>query len=165
MASGDTLQIFYAWNGSSPYSLVEMIFSTVNSATSGECFPVAVKIISNNSYLDFVGVMPDYYSGGGVTCTVIWSYNTTSASSPLWYASFRAMPDDVEDLDLNHSYSYNSVSAGIPSVVGEIGYDIITFTDGADMDNLAAGELFNFRIYSFVATHVMKLLAIHVKET
>ena len=164
MASGDTLQIFYAWGASVPYSTTYPDFSVIQSATSKECFPIANFDNASTDYLDFTGVLPDYYDAGGVTCTIIWAYANTS-TGPTWGIAFRAVPNDTEDLDLNHTYDYNTVVPGIPSSVGEVGYDNITFTNGVDMDSLAAGQLFNLRIRRTSGSYVARLLAIHMKET
>ena len=57
------------------------------------------------------------------------------------------MNDDAEDIDSSHSYSFNGVSDTCASASGELSYPSIAFTDGADMDNWAAGEIAIVRIY------------------
>ena len=167
MASGDTLYIFYAWGGSLPLSTGQAQLSAIPTASISGFFQVAAFDPDTQEHIDFMGVMPDYYDGGGLTCTIIWSHED-NVNQIKWHLAFRRIGDDIEDLDLNHSYSYNNVFPVAPSVVGEISYDDITFTDGADMDSIAAGELFNARIYRDIGsggTVFSKLLAIHIQET
>ena len=44
--------------------------------------------------------------------------------------AFRSFEDDTEDLDTTaHTYDYNTVNiATLPTAVGEVSYDSITFT-------------------------------------
>ena len=55
--------------------------------------------------------------------------------------------DDADDIDDAHTYVYNGVSDTAPSASGELSYPTIAFTDGADMDSWAEGELAIVRIY------------------
>ena len=168
MASGDSLMVFFAWDGIPPVTNPAQ-FETIQGASSrNEAFKVVSFDDTTREYVDFLDVMPSNYTGGGLTCTVIFSHANNS-SGPTWNMAFRRIGDDDEDLDTTvHSYAFNTVAAGAPSVVGEVGYDDVTFTDGADMDSLAAGELFNLRIYRDEATGGTGdsyLFCIHVKET
>jgi hypothetical protein len=63
-----------------------------------------------------------------------------------WGAAFRAVVDDAEDIDAAHTYDFNYTADTTASLSGEISYPTITFTDGADMDSLAAGQEFVLRI-------------------
>jgi hypothetical protein len=168
MASGDSLIAFFAWDGSPP-GVSGATFGTIQgTSTYNEFFPVANFDDTALEALDFMGIMPQHYAGGGLTCTVVFAHANNS-SGPTWELAFRRINDDAEDLDTTaHTYVYNTVAAGVPSVVGEVGYDDVTFTDGADMDSLAAGELFNLRVRRDPATGGAgdaRLLSIHVKET
>lgn len=97
------------------------------------------------AYLDILCVLKGY-AGGGLTLKLFWaaSVNTNNC---VWQAAIRRVQDDAEDLDTTaQTYDYNTVTAAAPSAIGEISYDTITFTDGADMDSLADGEQFILRI-------------------
>ena len=95
---------------------------------------------ASDEYLDFKVVL-EGYGGGGLTCTLVWSASTATSGNVVWDLAIRRMQDDAEDIDSSHTYAFNSVTAGAPSASGEVGYDDITFTDGADMDSWADGEL------------------------
>ena len=61
-------------------------------------------------------------------------------------AALRRLQDDAEDADSSHTYDFNGVTDTVPNAAGEVGYANITFTDGADMDSVADGELFILRL-------------------
>ena len=98
-------------------------------------------------YADFYCAMPSNYAAGGVTITFVWSAAATTNTAIL-SAAFRRVQDDAEDLDTTvHTYDYNNTAALTPpSVVGEVAYDTLAFTDGADMDSVAATEYFILRV-------------------
>lgn len=98
-----------------------------------------------SAYMDFYGRLQGY-GGGGLTLKFAWSSPATS-NSAVWQAAIRRIADDAEDLDTTaETYAFNTVTATAPSVAGEVSYDSITFTDGADMDSVADGEYFILRI-------------------
>jgi hypothetical protein len=103
---------------------------------------------TTQEYIDFPGWMPAHYAGTtGITCTIVWSAAEAATDVVEWQIAFRAIPDDTEDLDTTaHTYTYNAVVATAPSAVGEVAYDDITFTDGADMDSVAASSHFRMRV-------------------
>lgn len=86
------------------------------------------------------------YGGGGLTWTLGWSAATATTLETRWGIAIRRFQDDGEDLDAAHTYAFNTVEATAPSLSGEVSYDDITFTDGADMDSWAEGELAIVRI-------------------
>lgn len=96
-------------------------------------------------YLDFLCELVGY-DGGGLTLTIPWMAATATSNSTRWRAAIRAIADDAEDLDTSHTYDYNAVDATAPSAAGEVKYTTITFTDGADMDNWANGQLAILRV-------------------
>jgi hypothetical protein len=114
--------------------------------------------------------MPAHYAGGGVTVIICSSAGTTTGTLQ-WAVAFRAIKDDAEDLDTTaQTYDYNVVNIGtLASAVGEVTYDNITFTDGADMDSTAAGDEFILRIRrdtgSDTASTDCYLVGIEIKET
>jgi len=168
MASGDSLIAFFAWDGSAPVTNGATFGTIIGTSTNNEVFAVANFDQTTSEYLDFTGIMPQHYTGGGVTCTVVFAHANNS-SGPTWQMAFRRINDDAEDLDTTaHTYAFNSVAAGVPSVIGEVGYDNVTFTDGVDMDSVVAGELFSLRVGRVGGTGGSgdsRLLAIHIKET
>lgn len=86
------------------------------------------------------------YAGGGLSIEFAWAAATATTSETVWEAAIRRLNDDAEDVDASHTYDFNSVTATTATVAGELSYDSITFTDGADMDSVTDGERFVLRI-------------------
>jgi hypothetical protein len=173
MASGDSLLILGAQNNGPPASSYATFDTIDGTSTPAEVIPVLDFDDTTQEYADFYCMLPEHYDGGGLTLTLVWSAAEAAPDVVEWQAALRRIADDAEDLDTTaHTYTYNAVVATAPSVVGEVAYDDITFTDGADMDSVAAGEYFILRITrdptpssGTDVTGDASLHAVHVKET
>jgi len=171
MASGDPLFRIGAWDFN-PSGTNGALFQTRQSATTEkEVFHIAAFDDTTDQYLDIQLTMPDAYAGTtGITCSIRWAATVTT-STTIWKIGLRRLADDAtgSDLDASHTYAFNSVTASPASASGEVAYDSITFTDGADMDNVVAGDEFNLRIYRDAVTDGMsgdaQLLSIYIYET
>lgn len=97
-------------------------------------------------YLDLLCRMSDSYTGNGLTFDFGWSATSATSGDVEWEAAIRRIADDAEDIDGAHTYLFNAVTSTAPSASGEISNDVITFTNGADMDSVAAGENFILRM-------------------
>lgn len=147
MAAGDTLLILTARDAipTATSGVPHAIFA--GAASPAEGVPVLSFDSAADEFADFVCVMPRHYGGGGVTLTLYWASTQTSGTC-RWGAAFRAVPDDAEDVDTTaHSYDFNTIAATTANVAGEFAYDAIAFTNGADMDSVAAGEMFVLRVF------------------
>ena len=91
-------------------------------------------------YLDFICRLHGY-GGGGLTFNLDWSASTATTGETRWGIGIRRFQVDAEDLDAAHTYDYNDVDDTAPSLAGEVVTAVITFTNGADMDSWADGEL------------------------
>lgn len=101
---------------------------------------------SSIEYLDYQCVLKNY-AGGGLTVELKWAAASATTGSVVWGAAVRRAADDAEDLDTSHTYDFNDASAAAaPSASGELSYDNVTFTNGADMDSLANNEAFILRV-------------------
>jgi hypothetical protein len=96
-------------------------------------------------YLDFLCMLVGY-GGGGITMQYKWAAATATTGVTRWGGGFRRIQDDAEDMDASHTYDYNDVDATTASAAGEFDYVDLTFTDGADMDSVANGEAFIYRV-------------------
>jgi len=101
---------------------------------------------SSDEYLDFLCQLVGY-DGGGLTFTLPWSASSATSGQVRWEVAVRRLNDDAEDIDVSHSYAFNGVSDTAPSASGELSYPTVTFTDGADMDSWADGELAIVRVH------------------
>ena len=97
-------------------------------------------------YADFKIALPSNYAGGGLTLAIIISMSSATSGNVVLEAAFRRCDDGNEELDQSHTYDYNSVTVAVAAAVGKAVYATIAFTDGADMDSLAAGEMGMLRI-------------------
>ena len=115
------------------------------TSTPAEAIPVWTFADAAAAYMDFLCALKGY-AGGGLTLRLVWAAAVTT-NNAVWQAAIRRIADDAEDLDTTaQTYDFNTVTAAAPSAVGEVSYDNITFTNGADMDSWADGELAIIRI-------------------
>lgn len=137
---------------------VVLIHSIMPPATSGAAFtvraggsspaeqvPVYAFDAATDEYLDFYCTLVGY-AGGGLTFTIASMAATATTGGALVALAIRRIQDDAEDVDTAQTYDYNEVRVPCASASGEYSYDTITFTNGADMDNLANGEDFILRM-------------------
>ncbi len=91
----------------------------------------------------FQGLMPRAYAGGGITLTVGWMAASATTLDTSWKAFLMSVTDDADDIDVK-KFATPQVNAAVDvaSASGEVDYFAITFTDGAQMDSVAAGEMF-----------------------
>lgn len=143
MASGDTVGILI--KEMPPSSSYAQLNVRSGGSTIGEVFPMYEFDAATDEVMDYLFVL-DNYAGGGLTVTIFWSAATATSGNVVWTGAIRRIADDAEDIDSSHTYDANSSTVAAPSVSGEVGYDTITFTNGADMDALADGEFFVFRL-------------------
>jgi hypothetical protein len=94
----------------------------------------------------FGGLLASTYAGGGLNVTLAWLATSATTGATGWLVAIEAHPDDALDLDSDSFGADNSASATTASATGEVQYTDITFTDGADMDSLAAGESYRLRV-------------------
>jgi len=138
-ASGDTLVVFTSINGEPP---------AANFATPDlrNAIPVLDFDAATDETIEFSGFMPRHYAAGGVTVTVGWMATSATSGTISLDVGFKSVTDDADDLDTK---SYAAVNNGNPttaSATGEVDYIAVPFTDGADMDSVAAGEYFRLKV-------------------
>lgn len=139
MSSGDHLQQWPASDGVPPTSAFAPTLRRNNHI-------VAAFDAATDENLDFEGVLPANYGGGGLTVRLVWLAATATSGNVVWNAQIERHQDDVDDLDADTLAAAQAVTAAAASASGEPSYDNITFTNGAQMDSLAAGESFRLRI-------------------
>lgn len=169
MASGDSLVVFTALAGEPPSSN----YATLDTRNG---VPVLDFDDTTAESIVFSAVMPRNYAGGGVTVTLGWMATDTTVTPQAvsWNAYFMSVTDDADDLDTKaFAAANNSGSVNEATASGELSYDAITFTDGADMDSVAAGEYFRLKIERDAAgatatdslTNDAELVFVEIKET
>jgi len=167
MASGDTLCVFVPAM-SEPPSTNYATFDTRNGVL------VLDFDDATSESVEFPGFMPRHYAATtGITVTLGWMF--TSSGTPgtdtcVWDVAFKSVSDDADDLDTKAFAAANSVTATSASADGEVDYATITFTDGADMDSVAAGEYFRMSVQRDAASGTAspgdaELVFIEIQET
>lgn len=167
MASGNYMAVFTPLNNEPPSSA----FATFDTRNS---IPVLDFDDTTDESAVFGGVLPSNYSGGGLTVTLVWAATSATTNTVSWDVDIESNTDDADDLDADSFVGANNSGAvTAPSASGEFSYDNVTFTNGVDMDSLAAGESFRLKVTrdanSTTATDNMvgdaELIRVIVKET
>lgn len=172
MAAGDTLLILTPAHGVPPAANGATWDTLAGASTPAEAVPFHAFDDTTVEYTDYIVMMPRHYGGNGITLTFAWSSTATTGTAVL-SAAFRRIQDDAEDLDTTaQTYDYNNTGALTPaSAAGEVVYDTLAFTDGADMDSVAAGEAFVLRVRRVPTdgndnmTGDLRLHSVEVRET
>lgn len=123
-------------------------YATPNYINGGSSYNEIVPCYDFNydqaHFLDFICYLHNY-QGGGLKLKLPWAASNTGGDVQ-WYAGIRRLADDAEAITSSHTYDYNVVTDTAPDATGELSYAEITFTDGADMDSWANGEIAIIRI-------------------
>lgn len=138
MAAGDTLAVFDALAGV-PTQTNYAVFGIRNAQPHLAFSPTTDKMI------DFRGVMPSSYSGGGVDVILHWRAAGTSGNV-VWTSAFERQADGGIDTDSDDFAAANSITASAPTTSGVLKYTTIAHTNGAQMDSVVAGDVFRLRI-------------------
>jgi len=117
----------------------------------------------------FSGIMPHDYRGTGVVVYIHYAMTSAEADTVDWDASFERIGDQQLDIDGDSFAAVNSVdNTTVPGTTGLVDVVSIAFTDGADMDSVAAGEGFRLKITRDAvnddAAGDAELLLVEIKE-
>lgn len=163
MASGDTLLTFIPQCNEPPASN----FATLDIRNQ---HPVLDFDDTTNESAVFRGVMPRHYLGGGVTVYLHYAMTSAEADTIDWDAAFERIGDQQLDIDGDSFAAVNSVdNTTVPGTTGNVDVVSVAFTDGADMDSVAAGEGFRLKVTRDAANDDAagdaELLFVEIKET
>lgn len=143
MASGDpVVQILEAV---SPQTAFAPYMMRTGGSSPAENVPHWAFDAGTAESTDYVGLLKGY-GGGGLTITLAWMAATATTGVARFGVAFRRLQDDAEDVDTSQTYDFNYVDDTCASASGELSYFNIPFTNGADMDSLADGEMFIMRV-------------------
>lgn len=139
MASGDTLCWLHPY-GSEPPS--------ANYATQDlrNGHPVLDFDAATDESACWTAYLPANYAGGGLTIIIEWAATSATSGTCRWDASIERIDDEGLDIDADSFASAQSVGATAPATSGMVQYSSVAFTSGAQMDSLAAGELFRIKL-------------------
>ena len=139
MASGDTLLTFHPFNNEPP---------AANYATLDlrNIHPVLDFDKGTDESMVFSAIMPRNYAGGGITVYIHWSADGVTANDVIWDVSFERIGDGQQDVDSDGFAAVQSVTDTAPGTDGFVTIANVAFTNGAQMDSVAVGELFRLKI-------------------
>lgn len=164
MASGDTLLTFFPQDNEPPSS---------NPATNDlrNAHPVLDFDASTNEDAIFSAIMPQHYAATtGVTVYIHYSMTTATSGDIDWDVAFERIGDQQQDVDSDSFAAANSVdNTTVPGTSGLVDIVNVAFTDGADMDSVASGELFRIKVTRDAASDTAagdaELHAVEIRET
>ncbi len=146
MASGDTLAKFHPHDNETPLSGNAALENRNNH-------PVISFDDTTPENAIFSDVMPQNYSGvTGVTVYIHFAAATATTGDVDWDVSFERIGDEQQDMDADGFAAANSVDGNVvPATAGMVSIVGVAFTNGADMDSVAAGEGYRIKIARDVA--------------
>ena len=166
MASGDTLVVLLPMGYEPPASN----YATIDTRGA---HPVLDFDAGTEEAAMWTAYLPKNYAGGGLTVSSFWAFSSdTSGTNTIQVGA------DIERMNVSSSAlpteafgGVNSAtSVGTPTTTGQFIKVDVTFDSGADMDSLAADELFRLEITRIVAnagdtaTGDAELVGVVVKE-
>ncbi len=164
MASGDTLLIFTPLHNEPPSAN----FATLDTRNQ---HPVLDFDATTNESAVFSAVLPrNYAATTGLTVYIHYSMSSATTNTVDWDISFERIGDQQLDIDADSFAAVNSVdNTTVPGTSGFVDIVNVTFTDGADMDSVAVGELFRIKVTRDAASDDAagdaELHAVEIKET
>lgn len=159
MASGDTLLVFTPLHNEPPASN----FATLDTRNQ---HPVLDFDASSDESAVFSAVMPRNYSGNGVTVYIHYAMTSATTGVLIWDAYFERMNDGFNITGDSFAGKQSVSIPQVPGTAGELDVKSINFYDGAQMDNIAAGEAFRLKLTrdsSDTAPGDAELLKIEIK--
>ena len=164
MASGETLCVFLPQDNQPPASN----YATLDTRNSHAVLDFDA---GTDESAVFGSVLPRHYAGGGLTVTCYCLMSSATSGNVVLQGSVERN-DSGTDLDSDSFASAQSSSAtAVNGTSGAVFTVTITFTSGAQMDSLAAGESFRLKINrdadnaSDTATGDLELLRVEIKES
>lgn len=145
LADGDPIATLIRWVP--PGDDAAHLRGYAGGSTPPERWPVwSFAGAGSGEYLDIDFELGSNYPGEGIKVRAKWSADSATSGDIVLQAAIRRIADDAEQTSASHTYVYNTVTSTAPSPLKKVKYAEITFTDGADMDGWAAGELGRVRI-------------------
>lgn len=140
MASGDTL---LQWSPASKEP-VSSNGATPDTRNNRPCLDFDA---STNEYAVFSGIMPQHYDGGGVELYLHFAMSTATSGDVDLDACFERVGDSQQDVDSDGFASVQSNdNITVPGTCGYVDIVYISFTNGAQMDYVVAGEGFRTKV-------------------
>ena len=163
MASGDSLAIFTPLHNEPP-AATPAILDTRNQ------HPLLDFDATTNESAVFSTVLVRAYDGSGITAYLHYSMSSAEADTIDLDGSFERIGDQQQDIDGDGFAGVQSVdNVTVPGTTGLVDIVSIAFTNGAQMDSIAVGESFRFKVTRDAtnddAAGDLELSKVELKET
>ncbi len=174
MASGDTLAVFTALHNVPPGGTRTPATLDVRGGTNDIKLACLDFDDTADEYATFYGMMPRNYDDGGVTVYLHVAFTNdddTGTPTAQFEAAFGRIGDAVQDIDAIAAglAAAQDITITVPATIGHIDIGNVAFTNGAEMDSVAAGESFVLSIMCDASDsgHVndSELYLVEIKET
>lgn len=139
MASGNTLAVFTPYQNEPPAT----IYATLDTRNG---HPVLDFDGAADEEAVFTGILPRHYGGGGLTVYLHVMFSSAISGNAYWQVAIERMDDAVLDLDADSFAAFQGAAGNPNGVSGAMTLVTITFTAGAQMDGLLAGEMFRLKV-------------------
>ena len=118
----------------------------------------------------FETILPRNYDGGGITAYIHYSMTSAVSGDVDWDGAFERIGDQQQDVDSDGFATAQSVdNTTVPGTSGFVDIVNVAFTDGAQIDSIAVGEKFRFKLtrdaVSDTASGDAELHMVELKET
>lgn len=118
----------------------------------------------------FTGILPEHYTGGGITVEVHWMTTSAITGTGGWTVEFERISDSTLDLDADSFATAQTITAvTVPGTTGIVMVSSVAVSDGAPMDSIAAGNSFRIRVKRDVANDNaagdLELVCVNLLET
>jgi len=162
MASGDTLLIFLPQNSEPPSAN----FAAFDLRAG---HPILSFDDTTQEIAIFTAILPRNYAGGVITVYVHFCISAVLGTVGFDSAMER-IGDQQQDIDSDSFATAKTITAvTVPGTAGLVDIVNVAHTNGAEIDSIAVGEAFRFRLRRDVAndtaTGDAQVVAIELKET
>jgi hypothetical protein len=162
MASGDTLAILTPLCNEPPVSN----YATLDMRNQ---HPVLDFDDATNESTVFSSVMPQNYTGGGVTVYLHYAMTSATSGDVDWDVTFERIGDQQQDIDSDGFATAKSVDdTTVPATSGMVDVVSIAFS-AAEADSIAAGEGFRIKVTRDAASDTAagdaELALVEIRET
>ena len=93
----------------------------------------------------FSGILPNHYQGGGLTVKLHWAATSATSGNVVWNVYIERV-GTAQDMDSDSFASAQTATTATSGTSGILVVTSIAFTSGAQMDSLAAGEVFRIKV-------------------
>lgn len=166
MATTNVLAVFTPLSNEPPASA----YATLDSRNSHPCLDFDG---ATDEEAMFSAVLPAHYAGGGLTIETFWSFTSATSGSLRVQTAIERIDASSLDIDADSFAAFNSAGGTAPGTSGQVIKVTTTHASGAEMDSLAAGELYRLKVRRDAdgtsgtddITTDAELLGVIVKET